>query len=48
VIEPFAMFALIGLALAVRARSSHPGFIGFTCIALVFSGMKRLDNAIVS
>src|SRR5262249_19715783 len=38
----------VGLALAVRPRSSHPGFIGFVCIALVLSAMKRLDNAIVS
>jgi len=48
VIEPLAMFALIGLALAVRSRSSHPGFISFVCIALVLSALKRLDNAIVS
>lgn len=48
VIEPLAMFALIGLAIAVRSRSDHPGFIGFVCIALVLSGLKRLDNAIVS
>lgn len=48
VIEPLAMFALIGLALAVRPRSSHPGFISFVCVALVLSAFKRLDNAIVS
>jgi hypothetical protein len=48
VIEPLAMFALIGMALVVRPRSSQPGFIGFVCIALVFSAMKRLDNAIVA
>lgn len=48
VIEPLAMFALVGLALAVRPRSSHPSFIGFACLALVFSAVKRLDNAIVS
>ena len=48
VIEPLAMFALIGLALAVRSRSSHPSFISFVCIALVLSALKRLDNAIVS
>lgn len=47
-IEPLAMFALIGLALAVRGRSSHPGFIGLVCIALVFSALNRLDNAIAS
>jgi hypothetical protein len=48
VIEPAAMFALIGLALAVRRRSSHPGFIALVCIALALSAVKRLDNAIVS
>jgi hypothetical protein len=48
VVEPLAMFALIGMALMVRSRSSHPSFIGFVCIALVFSAMKRLDNAIVA
>jgi len=42
------MFALVVLALAVRPRSSHPSFIAATCIALVLSGLKRLDNAIVS
>jgi hypothetical protein len=46
VIEPLAMFALVGLALAVRPRSSHPSFIEFACIALVLSAVKRLDNAI--
>jgi hypothetical protein len=48
VIEPLAMFALVGLALAVRPRSSHPSFISFACIALVLSALKRLDNAIFS
>ena len=48
VIEPLAMFALVGLALAVRPRSSRPGFIGFACIALVLWAAKRLDNAIVA
>ena len=47
-VEPLAMFALIGLALAIRKRSSHPAFIVFACIALALSGVKRLDNAIVS
>lgn len=47
-IEPLAMFALIGLALAVRRRSSRRSFIALACIALVFSAMKRLDNAIIS
>jgi len=48
VVEPLAMFALIGLALAVRPHSLYPHFIGFVCIALVLSAFKRLDNAIVS
>lgn len=48
VIEPLAIFALVGLALAIRPRSSHPSFIGFACIALVLWAGKRLDNAIVS
>jgi hypothetical protein len=48
VVEPLAMFALVGLALVIRSRSSHPSFITFTCIALVFSAVKRLDNAILA
>lgn len=48
VVEPLSMFALIVLAFAVRPRSSHPRFIEFACIALVFSAVKRLDNAIVA
>jgi hypothetical protein len=47
-IEPLAMFALVGLALAVRPRSSHPRFIPFACVALVLWSAKRLDNAIAS
>ncbi|MBT2117146.1 glycoside hydrolase family 2 [Dyella sp. LX-66] len=47
-VEPLAMFALIGLALAIRRRSSHQAFIAFIGIALALSGVKRLDNAIVS
>ncbi len=48
VVEPLAMFALVGLALAVRPRSTHPRFIWLVCIALVLSAVKRLDNAIVA
>jgi len=48
VVEPAAMFALVGLALAVRPRSSHRSFIGFACLALVLWSAKRLDNAITS
>jgi len=47
-VEPLAMFAVIGLALTIRRRSSHPRFIAWVCIALAFSAVKRLDNAIVS
>ena len=39
------MFLLIALALAISPRSSHRSFLVFACIALVLSGMKRLDNA---
>jgi hypothetical protein len=48
VIEPLVMLALIAMALGVRPRSSQPGFIALASIALVFSAMKRLDNAIVA
>ena len=48
VIEPLAMFALVGLALILRPCSSHPRFIVMCCIALALSGLKRLDNALVS
>jgi hypothetical protein len=48
VVEPLTMFALMGLVLLVRPRSCRPQFIGFVCIALVFSALKRLDNAVVS
>jgi hypothetical protein len=47
-VEPLAMFAVIGLALAIRRRSSRPHFIAWICIALALSAAKRLDNAIVS
>jgi hypothetical protein len=45
-IEPLAMFALAGLALAVRPRSSRPGFLALASIALVLSALKRLENPI--
>jgi hypothetical protein len=48
VVEPLAMFALIGLALAFRSRSSHRSFLTFTCMALLLSAVKRLDNAILA
>jgi hypothetical protein len=45
-IGPIAMFALVGLALAFRQRSSHPGFLALASIALVLSALKRLENPI--
>jgi hypothetical protein len=48
VVEPLLIFALVGLALWARPRSSRPGFIGFACLALVLWAAKRLDNALVS
>ncbi|WP_266156558.1 glycoside hydrolase family 2, partial [Dyella silvatica] len=48
VVEPITMFALIGLALVIRPRSSHPSFIAMACMALALSALKRVDNAIVS
>ena len=44
-IEPVAMFALAGLMLGFRRRSSHPGFLALAAIALVLSALKRLENA---
>ena len=43
-IEPLAMFALAGVALVFRRRSSHPGFLALAGIALVLSALKRLEN----
>ena len=48
VVEPLAMVALIGLALALRRRSSQPRFMAYACIALALSAVKRVDNAIVA
>lgn len=48
VIEPLGMLAILGLALSSWRRSSRRGFVIFAALALVFWGMKRLDNAIVS
>ena len=47
-IEPLAMFALIGLALWCRPRSSQPDFLMFASIALAFMAARRLNNAIVA
>ena len=46
--EPFAMFMLAGLALWCRRRGGDRGFLAFAAIALVLTGARRLDNALVS
>ncbi len=48
VIEPLAMFALIGMSLGWRSRSSHKRFLIFASIALALMGARRLNNAIVA
>ena len=48
VIEPIAMFAVIGLALRFRSRSSRKGFLIFASIALALMAGRRLNNAIVA
>ena len=48
VIEPIAMFAVIGLALGCWSRSSHKSFLIFASIALALMGARRLNNAIVA
>jgi hypothetical protein len=48
VIEPIAMFAVIGLALGFRSRSSRKGFLIFASIALALMAGRRLNNAIVA
>jgi hypothetical protein len=48
VVEPVAMFAVIGLALAFRSRSSHRGFLVCAGIALALMATRRLNNAIVA
>jgi hypothetical protein len=45
-IEPLAMFALIGLVLGYRSRSSHPGFLILASVALALMAFRRLNNAI--
>jgi len=47
-VEPIAMVALIGLALAYRSRTSDEGFLIFASIALAFMASRRLNNAIVA
>ncbi len=48
VIEPLTMFAVIGLALWCRPRSSHKSFLIFASIALALMAARRLNNAIVA
>jgi hypothetical protein len=48
VIEPIAMFSVIGLALGCWSRSSHKGFLTFASIALAVMAARRLNNAIVA
>jgi hypothetical protein len=48
VIEPVAMFAVIGLALGCWSRSSQKGFLIFASIALAVMAARRLNNAIVA
>jgi hypothetical protein len=48
VIEPLTMFAVIGLALWCRPRSSHKSFLIFASMALALMAARRLNNAIVA
>lgn len=48
VVEPLAMLALIGLALAYRSRSNRKGFLAFASIALALMAARRLNNAIIA
>jgi hypothetical protein len=47
-VQPMAMLALIGVALAYRSRTSYEGFLIFASIALAFMAARRLNNAIVA
>jgi hypothetical protein len=48
VVEPIAMLAVIGLAFAVRSRSTQKKFLMFASIALALMAARRLNNAIVA
>ena len=48
VIEPLAMFAVIGLALWCRPRSNHKSFLIFASVALALMAARRLNNALVA
>src|SRR5262249_4265810 len=47
-IEPIAMLALIGLALAYRFRGSHKSFLVFASIALARMASRVRNNAIIA
>src|SRR5580765_6451648 len=48
VIEPIAMWAVIGLALGCWSRSTHKSFLVFASIALALMAARRLNNAITA
>jgi hypothetical protein len=48
VVEPIAMLALIGLAIACWPGSSDRSFLIFVSIALALTAARRLNNAIVA
>lgn len=48
VIEPIAMFSVIGLSLGFLSRSSHKSFLVFASIALAVMAARRLNNAFVA
>ncbi|HEY8312083.1 MAG TPA: hypothetical protein VIG47_16075 [Gemmatimonadaceae bacterium] len=47
-VEPFAMFAVIVLALWCWPRSSRRSFIILVSVALALTGIRRLNNAVAS
>ena len=47
-IEPVAMFLLVGLALWLRPRSDHKGFLVLVSIAVALTALRRLNNATVA
>ncbi len=47
-VEPAAMFALIALALWCWPRSDHKSFLIMLSVALLLTGARRLNNALVA
>jgi hypothetical protein len=47
-IEPLAMLAVIGLAIACWIGSSHKEFLVLSCIALALTAARRANNAITA